>query len=99
MFRTPSGLVAEVGQYDSNCYMKITLNFDDRLVQAATVRAAESGETLTRLIEIALRTHLDSLSSRRPDFRMQLLVRGGQPVLGVTLNDRDALYEHMENRE
>ena len=37
--------------------MKTTLNFDDRLIKAAKVRAAEDGEPLTRLIERAIRQY------------------------------------------
>ncbi len=33
--------------------MKTTLNIDERLIRAAKQRAAEEGETLTRLIEKA----------------------------------------------
>ena len=40
--------------------MKTTLNFDDRLIRAARMRAAQDGETLTRLIERALRDYLQA---------------------------------------
>lgn len=79
--------------------MKTTLNLDDRILRAAKVRAAESGGTLTRLIEDALRNHLDAAPSARPDFRLELLVKSGQLVHGVTVDDRDALYEKMESRD
>ncbi|MDE0106377.1 MAG: DUF6364 family protein [Bryobacterales bacterium] len=78
--------------------MKITLNLDDRVVRAAKVRAAETGETLTRLIENALRDHLSNPGTERRDFRLQLIVKRGTPVPGVTVDDRDALYEMMEGR-
>ena len=77
--------------------MKTTLNLDDRILRAAKVRAAQTGETLTRLIENALRDHLVSSPAERIDFRLQLLVKRGQPVPGVTVDDRDALYERMES--
>ena len=79
-------------------HMKTTLNINNQILRAAKVRAAETGQTLTRLIETALRDHLASTSRGQPDFRLQLLVKRGRPVPGVTVNDRDALYETMEGR-
>lgn len=79
--------------------MKTTLNLDDNILRAARVRAAETGETLTCFIEIALRNHLACISSQEADFRLNLLVKRGRTVLGVTLDDRDSLYEKMENRD
>ena len=56
-----------------NFFMKTT-NFDNRLIRAAKERAAREGETLTRLIERALRDYLStpeqycaSLSRRTTD--------------------------------
>ena len=48
----------ESGPYDSDRHMKTTLNLDDRVLRAAKVRSAETGETLTRFVENALRSHL-----------------------------------------
>ena len=79
--------------------MKTTLNLDDNILRAAKVRSAETGETLTHFIESALRNHLACISSQRTDFRLNLLIKRGQPVPGVTLDDRDSLYEKMENRD
>jgi len=78
--------------------MKTTLNISDPILRAAKVRAAETGQTLTRLIETALRDHLASTSHGQADFRLELLVKRGRLVPGVTVNDRDALYEIMEGR-
>ena len=79
--------------------MKTTLNFDDRLIRAAKARAARDGETLTRLIERALRDYLqDSPTLARP-FRANLLTKRGRPVAGVNLDDRDILYERMDARD
>lgn len=79
--------------------MKIALNLDDNILRAARVRAAETGETLTCFIENVLRNHLACISSQKTDFRLNLLVKRGRTVLGVTLDDRDSLYEKMENRD
>ena len=77
--------------------MKTTLNFDDRLIRTAKMRAAQEGETLTRLIERALRDCLQAgTGNRGPVFRVDLLTKRGRPVAGVNLDDRDALYERMD---
>lgn len=78
--------------------MKTTLNFDDRLIRAAKVRAVEDGDTLTGLIERALRQYLATSVSTARSFRAELVVKGGQPVAGVNVDDRDALYERMDGR-
>ena len=85
--------------YSTAIRMKTTLDLDDNILRAARVRAAETGETLTCFIENALRNHLAPISSQRTDFRLNLLVKRGRPVPGVTLDDRDSLYEKMENRD
>ena len=77
--------------------MKTTLNFDDRLIRTAKMRAAQEGETLTRLIESALRAYLQvGTSNPGHGFRSDLLTKRGRPVVGVNLDDRDALYERMD---
>lgn len=77
--------------------MKTTLNFDDQLIRTAKMRAAQEGETLTRLMERALRDYLQAGSGRHErTFRANLLTKRGRPVAGVNLDDRDALYERMD---
>ena len=79
--------------------MKTTLNFDNRLIRAAKERAAREGETLTRLIERALRDYLQPPSNIARPFRAELLTKRGRPVAGVNLDDRDMLYERMDARD
>lgn len=77
--------------------MKTTLNFNDHLIRTAKIRAAQQGETLTRLIERALRDYLQAGPSASPRaFRAELLTKRGHAVAGVNLDDRDSLYERME---
>ena len=77
--------------------MKMTLNLDDQLIRTAKIRAAQQGETLTRLIERALRDYLQAgPRDSAPPFRTELLTRRGDAVAGVDLDDRDALYQRME---
>ena len=79
--------------------MKTTLNFDDRLLRAAKMRAAQDGDTLTRLIERALRDYLRPARERPTGFRAELLTKRGAPAAGVDLDDRNALYERMDGRD
>ena len=81
------------GRHHTGIHVKTTLNLDDRCP-----RAAETGKTLTRSIENALRDHLANPGTESQDFRLQLLVKHGTPVPGVTVDDRDAPYELMEGR-
>ena len=76
--------------------MRTTLNLEDRLIREAKKRAAENGETLTSLIEKALRAYLQPKVAR--GFRLELLVKEGRPVPGVNWDDRDSLYERMGGR-
>ena len=79
--------------------MKTTLNFDDRLIREAKARAAQDGDTLTRLIERALRDYLRPVRGPVRDFRARLLTKRGPALTGVDLDDRGLLYERMEGRD
>ena len=78
--------------------MRTTLNFDDRLIRAAKSRAAQEGETLTALIERALRHYLRGPRHSARPFHADLLTRRGRPVAGVDLDDRHMLHERMDGR-
>ncbi|MCY4560278.1 MAG: DUF2191 domain-containing protein [Chloroflexi bacterium] len=79
--------------------MKTTLNFDDRLIREAKARAAQDGDTLTRLIERALRDYLCPVRGLVRDFRARLLTKRGSVLAGVDLDDRHLLYERMDGRD
>jgi len=78
--------------------MRTTLDFDERLLREAKKRAAETGETLTALIEKSLRAFLQPRANRREKYRLKLLVKKGRPVSGIDWDDRDSIYERMEGR-
>lgn len=79
--------------------MRTTLSFDDGLFREAKELAARDGETLTQLVERAVRRYLhDRRLPRRAPQRLELLVKGGRPTPGVNFDDRDRLYEWMEGR-
>lgn len=79
-------------------WMKTTLNIDERLLAKAKRAAAERGETLTKLIEDALR---GALKNPRPrpelDFRETWPVVADRRLPDVDISDRDSLYRRMED--
>ncbi|MXY23904.1 MAG: hypothetical protein F4Y45_05210 [Acidobacteria bacterium] len=79
--------------------MRTTLALDDHLFREAKARAARDGETLTRLVERAVRQYLRNQPEPREPYRLELIISEGSPTPGVNLDDRDALYEWMERGE
>ncbi len=79
--------------------MRTTLSFDDHLFREAKELAARDGETLTRLVERAVAQYLHRQRTRPTPYRLELLTTEGRPTPGVNFDDRDALYEWMEERE
>jgi hypothetical protein len=80
--------------------MRTTLNLDDRTVAAAKRYAAREGTTLTEVIDRALRQFLAQQSKvREGGFRLELHTRATHVLPGVDLEDRDALYDLLEDRE
>jgi hypothetical protein len=77
--------------------MRTTLDLDDRVLKQAKRQALERGETLTRFIEGAIRSRLAE-AARLPAFRLELLTKKGEARPGVDWDDRDSIYEHMEDR-
>lgn len=90
--------MTEIWHYNTDICMKTTLQFDDRLIREAKKRAAEEGDTLTGLVEKALRRYLHPPPTTATNFRLRLVTKKGRRVPGVSLDDRDALYELMEGR-
>ena len=79
--------------------MRTTLALDDQLFREAKARAARDGETLTRLIERAVRQYLRNRPEPREPYRLELILSEGRPTPGVNFDDRDAFYEWMEEGE
>lgn len=79
--------------------MRTTLDLDSGLLRAAKRRAAETGRTLTSILEEALRRYLQPSRKRGGHYRYVPLTKRGRIVPGVDLADRDALYERMEGRK
>ncbi len=77
--------------------MRTTLNLEDNLMRALKVRAAETGRTLTSLIEEAIRESLSRPSSQERGKFNWVTVRG-RVRPGVDIADRDSLLDTMEGR-
>ena len=77
--------------------MRTTLDLDDSLIRAAKRRAAETGRTLTALIEAALRELLrrEDVPAASHKFAWTIVEGGAQA--GVDLDDRDALLNRMDH--
>ena len=78
--------------------MRTTIRLDDHLLAQAKKQAAETGTTLTAVLEQALR---ESLVRRSAGLRAKPLrlktVKGGGVRAGVDLDDSAALLELMES--
>jgi hypothetical protein len=76
--------------------MRTTLNLDDELMRTVKRIAADTGRTITSLVEEALRELVRR--ERRAGGKERLhwkIVKGGAQA-GVDLDDRDALIDRME---
>jgi hypothetical protein len=77
--------------------MRTTINLDEHLLKEAKRHAAETGRTLTGLIQDALRESLARRgpTSKRKEFRLRTFKGTGlQP--GVDLDDSAALLDRMD---
>jgi len=79
--------------------MRTTLDIDDTLLKKAKARARRTHQTLTGVIEEALR---QAMVGTRPDSQpvheFTLKTVRGALLPGVDISDRDSLYERMEGR-
>ncbi len=77
--------------------MRTTIKIDDQLLAQAKTRAAESGRTLSSVVEEALREALARRAAPRSQkVPMMQVYRGGRMMPGVDLDDSAALLEEME---
>jgi hypothetical protein len=83
--------------HDMLLCMRTTLQIDDGLFRAAKKAAAESGRTLTAVIEDALRLTLCNGGRSATSEKFELPVFDmGEPLPGVDLDNTAALLELME---
>jgi len=80
--------------------VRTTIKIDDTLLAEAKTRAADSGRTLNRVVEDALRESFARRAVAAPTARPKLpIFRGARLVPGVDLDDSAALLEQMERAE
>ena len=77
--------------------MRTTINLNDRLFRDAKRRAAQDGTTLGRLLEDALRVHLNH-PAKQKSYSFEWRTERGRLQPGVRLDDRDALFDLMDGR-
>lgn len=80
--------------------MRTTLDIDDTLLKKAKAHASKTRQTLTGVIEEALRQTLTGARApgSRPAHQLTLKTVRGTLFPGVDISDRDSLYERMEGR-
>jgi len=78
--------------------MRTTLNLDDDLMKALRKRAAETGRTMTELMEEALRALLAPRPAQREEREFHWVTCRGKLQPGIDLADRDSLLDAMEDR-
>lgn len=77
--------------------MRTTVRLSDQLLAQAKKRAADSGRTLTAVIEDALRQSLQRRpATKRPSSVKLRTVKGSGVRPGVDLDDSSALLDAME---
>lgn len=81
----------------SHFCVRTTLDIDDWVLRQAERRALETGETLTRFIEVAIRSRLAE-AKHLPPYRLTLLAKRGEARPDVNWDDRESIYEHIEGR-
>jgi hypothetical protein len=75
--------------------MRTTLNLDPELMRSAKHEAARTGQTLTAVIEDALRARLLA-SPTEPDQAFEVVTSPGKPRPGINLDDTASLIDLIE---
>jgi hypothetical protein len=79
-------------------FMRTTFNIDDALMRRVKEIAAETGRTITQVIEEVLRREVVGERPGGKRFRLKWVTVSGRLRPGVDLSDRDSLLERMEGR-
>ena len=78
--------------------MKTTLNLDDDLMRTLKQKAAETGRTMTDMIEEAVREMLNRSAAEPGRHEFRWVTVRGRALPGVDITDRDSLLDAMEGR-
>jgi Ribbon-helix-helix protein, copG family len=79
-------------------YMRTTFNIDEKIMHLLKRRAAETGVTMTAIIENSLKQTLVQKPAKRSAYRFKWKTVRGRVLAGVDLADRDSLIDRMEGR-
>lgn len=79
--------------------MRTTLNLDDELMRRVRRRAAESGRTITEIMDAAVRELLEREAKPPASHRLRWVTVRGKTQPAVDLTDRDALFRRMEEEK
>ncbi len=77
-------------------HMRTTLNIDTEIMALVKRRAAESGKTITEVVEEALRKEVSGQRPTASRFVLRWTGVAGKAQPGIDLADRDSLYGAME---
>ena len=80
-------------------HMRTTLNIDSEIMSLVKKRAAESGRTITEIVEQALRKEVSGQAPRVTRFTLRWSAVPGKAQTGIDIADRDSLYGAMERGE
>ena len=78
--------------------MRTTLDLDDHLMRAVKKRAAETGRTMTAIVEESLRAALTAPPAAKRRTSWDWITVRGKVRPGVDVTDRDHLYDVMDGR-
>lgn len=76
--------------------MRTTITISESIYRAAKSRAAENGQTVSEVIEDAIRGALSNLPMAVQDLEPLPVFRGGRVVAGVDLNDNAAVRDLLD---
>ena len=78
--------------------MRTTLSLDEDLMRKVKRRAVDTDQTVSAMVETALRDLLERESKPRKKHPFRWVTVKGRLLPGVDLTDRNSLYDIMENR-
>ena len=78
-------------------YMRTTIDIADKILRQAKKRAADERVPLGKIVEAALRSYLSGRAPRTT-YRLRWRTERGRLRPGVDLDDRDRLFDLMDDR-
>lgn len=78
-------------------HMRTTLNIKNEIMALVKRRAAESGRTITDIVEQALSNELSGKQPEKRRFILRWSAVAGKAQAGIDLADRDSLYSVMDS--